>query len=562
MNSTAILQRLFILQYDYTDPIKRNRAQLLLYILGIGTALGIIALLQITVLPLISGTTVGLTDYINAVPFLTNLLMVYLIQTGRFTLASVLVVGVATMIAVVVSLLMPVSTTPLFNIYLLPLALAVLVFDRWQFNITASIVLVIIIATGMINHGGLSGLLESSSGTGLLLHLVIASVLSISSGGLNDIAKVNQEAIQKYDDISQYAANMPMVSENHVLGRMLDLVRRDMNYAFAQVFLADQHGQINRRFRTGLNLPEGGVFSDVRLVDASALVESLRSNIPVLVSTQDNTARWEHFLPATQFGLILPIQIGEQIIGVLDIQKTDLPFSSVEVKTLQRLIQHTATFTIYSRALDDFRVTVDNLRQSVTSLQGQLREYKQAEGDVVGATWMSYLDKRNQDTLGYDLKPNGITLASDLPEDVAATMKGGEIDVRIENDRRIVRAPILVRSEVLGALVFDMPQERGFGPRQVDFMQSVTARLALALENRRLFEESRSQAQREQKANEVTSLLLGATDVNEVLKLAADSFNTALGAVATRIHVDRQALEFEPATPSTPRLLNDGDQTS
>lgn len=562
MNSIAFLQQIFALHFDYKDPIDRIRAQLLLMVLAGGSFLATISFLQAVVLPFISNTPAPQFAYLGALPIVSNLLGVYLVQTGRLNSAGILVVGGAFIVVVLVSLTMPLTSTPLFIIFLVPLALATLVFDRWQFNVTGTAVLIVMVITGIINTGNLTSLLDGNTGSGFLIHVLIASILSIASGRLSELAKTNQQAIDQYNRISQYAATMPMVSENQVLGRMLDLVRNDLNYAFAQIFIADQRGQINRRFRTGLNLPEGGVYSDVRVADTSALIESLRANIPVTVSTQDSASRWEHFLPATQYGLILPIQIGDQVIGVLDVQKTDLPFTLTEINTLQNLIQHAATFTIYSRALDDFRSTVDNLRQSVASLQSQLRDFKQTEGDVIGATWMNYLDNRNRDTLGYDLKPEGIVLAADLPADVAAALQQDEIDIRTENDVRVVRAPIHVRGEVLGALVFTIPKDQGFGPRQVDFTQSVTARLSLALENKRLFEESRSQATREQKANEIASLLLGATDVDDVLKIAAESFNTALGAVATRIQVNQHALELDLTPASESPLLHDGDKTS
>jgi GAF domain-containing protein len=562
MNSTAILQRLFTLQFNYKDPIERQRAQLLLYILAGGTFIGILFFIQAFVIPIISAVDAPPDSYLGALPVLGNLFTIYLIQTGRLNIASVLSVTTVAIITIVVSLTLSISSTPLFISYLVPMALAVLVFDRWQFNLTAILMLIVVILTGVIDKGSFNELFTGSTGSAILIFVIINFILSVSSDGLNELAKTNQRAIDQYDKVSMYSANMPMVSENQVLGRMLDLVRNELSYAFAQIFLADQRGQITRRFRTGLNLPDGGVYSDIRLADASALVDALRSNMPVTVSTQDSTIRWEHFLPATQYGLILPIQIGEQVIGVLDVQKTDTPFTAIEITTLQHLIKHTATFTIYSRALDDFRSTVDNLRQSVTSLQSQLREYKQTEGDIIGATWMNYLDKRNRDTLGYDIRPEGITLAADLPADIAEALKQDEVDIRIENDVRVVRAPIHIRGEVLGALVFNVPKDRGFGPRQIDFTQSMTARLALALENKRLFEESRSQATREQKANEITSMLLGATDVEDVLKIAVESFNTALGAVATRIQVDQQALELELTQSSESPLLNDGDKVS
>jgi GAF domain-containing protein len=74
---------------------------------------------------------------------------------------------------------------------------------------------------------------------------------------------------------------------------------------------------------------------------------------------------------------------------------------------------------------------------------------------------------------------------------------------------------------------------------------TVAERLALALENTRLFEQSQSQALRERKASEVATALIGATDVRVVLNMAAEQFKDALGAVNTRIYIQPETL-MEP----------------
>src|SRR5690606_8761835 len=72
---------------------------------------------------------------------------------------------------------------------------------------------------------------------------------------------------------------------------------------------------------------------------------------------------------------------------------------------------------------------------------------------------------------------------------------------------------------------------------------AVANRLAAALETARLVEQTRSQAERERKAGEISGLLLGQQDVHAVLETAAQSFNDALGAVYTRIYLEPEALQ-------------------
>jgi hypothetical protein len=47
---------------------------------------------------------------------------------------------------------------------------------------------------------------------------------------------------------------------------------------------------------------------------------------------------------------------------------------------------------------------------------------------------------------------------------------------------------------------------------------------------------------RERRANEATNLLISATNVEAVMNVAAASFNEALGAIHTRIHLQPSAM--------------------
>ena len=92
---------------------------------------------------------------------------------------------------------------------------------------------------------------------------------------------------------------------------------------------------------------------------------------------------------------------------------------------------------------------------------------------------------------------------------------------------------------------FAVPSDQPLSQRQIEVATTVAERLALALENTRLFEQSQSQALRERKASEVATALIGATDVRVVLNMAAEQFKDALGAVNTRIYIQPETL-MEP----------------
>jgi GAF domain-containing protein len=116
-------------------------------------------------------------------------------------------------------------------------------------------------------------------------------------------------------------------------------------------------------------------------------------------------------------------------------------------------------------------------------------------------------------------------------------MHRGDLQLILEDDVQIVSVPILLHNEVFGAMSFRVSLARALTERQLDTVRAIARRLALALENRRLFEQSQAQVIRERKANEMANALLSATEVQSVLRLAVENFNEALGAINTEIAV-------------------------
>jgi GAF domain-containing protein len=125
--------------------------------------------------------------------------------------------------------------------------------------------------------------------------------------------------------------------------------------------------------------------------------------------------------------------------------------------------------------------------------------------------------------------------ASDLPPAVRMTLERGDVFIERVNNRQVISAPIVYRTQMLGAMTFEVATDRSLGESELELVRTVSNRLGIALENNRLFEQSQAQVQRERKASDVGGLLLTATDIEQVLALAAETFNEALGATHTRV---------------------------
>jgi GAF domain-containing protein len=132
--------------------------------------------------------------------------------------------------------------------------------------------------------------------------------------------------------------------------------------------------------------------------------------------------------------------------------------------------------------------------------------------------------------------------ASDLPPSLRAVLETGAHQVRQEGDVKVVSVPINLRGQLLGAMSFSIAKDRVLSEKQIETAKIVAERLALALENRQLFEQTQAQAERERKASEAAGSFITSTDVESVMNVAVRSFNEALGAIHTRIHLQPSAV--------------------
>ncbi|RPI97988.1 MAG: GAF domain-containing protein [Chloroflexi bacterium] len=117
------------------------------------------------------------------------------------------------------------------------------------------------------------------------------------------------------------------------------------------------------------------------------------------------------------------------------------------------------------------------------------------------------------------------------------TMEDGQSRLEQHGETSVLCVPIQLRGQTLGAVEFRRPGATGWSSAALELAQVVAERLALSLENARLFEQAQTTAQREQLVSQITSQLQTATDLQSLLTLAAARFQDALGATQTNVRL-------------------------
>jgi GAF domain-containing protein len=100
-----------------------------------------------------------------------------------------------------------------------------------------------------------------------------------------------------------------------------------------------------------------------------------------------------------------------------------------------------------------------------------------------------------------------------------------------------IAIPINIGGQTIGTVEWEVPAQE-FDENVLDMAQELAKRLAISLENARLFQESRRAAERERMVNTIAARLSAQTNVHEILQTAVREVGQALRTpqVSIRLH--------------------------
>lgn len=527
--------------HHYPHPVDRQRARLLLYFLWVlfftGAAalfLVVPAFLRQQSLRVASAGIIGLTIVIP--------ILMVAVQRGYLRLASWLLVLI----------LLAASLLPSLNgiqdirsiIIMLPLVIAGMLLN-WQ-----GILITLLIAIGITLVGWSNSFdrLPPTSANALIIDGLVLLITVIISGlfllifntRLTLLPPRFAEELQQlrlFAGLNLFARDTD--TEASLSNRVVDMLCGAGGYAFARVFLLDESGtKIDQIFAGSGLVPVG---QPTELEVDSAMRDVILTRQITLVDSSQAAPRRAHLLPGSAAGLLLPLTHEGTFIGILDVQTVrSAGFSAGEQTSLAMLAERLSHALSHWRYIAFQTQTLQDQQATIQRQRDRLQQLERADQQAVINAWSAYLEQRGQRIFGYDVDETTLEPrpASDMPVVLQQTLAQGEIVVEQSDEQQVIGVPITLRGQVVGGISFALPKNRPVTQRQKEMIVSVVQRLALALDNKRLFEQSQTQAQRESKANEIARLLLTSTDVETVLQLAASTFNETLGAVQTRIYLN------------------------
>jgi GAF domain-containing protein len=538
---------LFTPRKPYTDPLMAQRARGLLIFIAISLVITAIVAGVILVGSQaieVENDRVDVEQFATiATPFLL-ILGFWLVREGYYQVAAIGLVVLA-LIAVSQIATGDLQTSSVITL-ILPMVSAGMLLG-WRSTLLTLAAVLIMIARPTLFAPSLTTNYEDFLLIGLVLS-ILGFLLVVFGSNIQGVAARSLKELRSLRDMIATTLGHRDVRDEMELARdVIDLIRDQLGFPFARLFMVES-GEVTQRIQTGLNRKQMTSDTDFDLSVSSAIYEAVRRKQVVALNLQSSDALRQHLLQGTRGALAVPINYDNEVIAVLDIQSEDIEvFETSDVNVIRFVAQQLGTSLGQSHRLSALR---NELNAQELTMQRQLEKllnYERRERQATTQAWVNYLKQRGMDYMGFDMNSNEEpNPAYTLTDDMQPAIQTGDISLRIEGEQQILSVPIILRGYTLGAMSFRVPEgNQTIGPRQQELIRSVVQRLGLALENKRLFEQSQAQAQRESKANEVGNLLLTSTDIETVLRLAADSFNQAMGSVQTQIRLRPESKEHQ-----------------
>ncbi|MCU0480608.1 MAG: GAF domain-containing protein [Anaerolineae bacterium] len=372
--------------------------------------------------------------------------------------------------------------------------------------------------------------------------------------------QVRVRDLQATQEVSRFAATQR--EPQALMDKVVDLISHSFpNIYHAQIFLIDDAGIFailrastgeagrnllarGHRLQVGSQSVIGRCTDEARVVIARDTLES-------------DVHRKNEFLLETRAELAIPLKVGDKIIGALDVQsKFRDSFNEEQVNILQTMA-------------DQIAIAIENTRLYQESLR-RLEELTISNRVATRATWVEYMNYRREATLssqfsiGTPVKSNQTLRESVLTQGIAI------IGQKTDYNTIPFAVPIQLRGQTLGAVEWEFPAS-DFSQEKVQLAMELVGRLALSLDNARLFEESQRAIERERLVNDIAAKLTTQTEIDAILQTAVREVGQALRVpmVSINLALTKAAGETSEIAPirrtvtsKLPQILLDDDDSS
>jgi len=234
-------------------------------------------------------------------------------------------------------------------------------------------------------------------------------------------------------------------------------------------------------------------------------------------------------LPETKSEMALPLKVGDNTIGALDVQSIESnAFSNEDIE-------------LFSTLADQVAIAINN-NQLFEETTRALSESERVHRQYLNQEWTRQSTEGNVTSIRYTNDSLEV-FSEDLPEvkmvlETARPVFKSQKDTLVEDRyNSTLTVPILLYGESIGVIHLQESAEKPFTWSQNDLLtvQEVANQVSQSVENARLFEDTIRRADRERKVLEITSKIRSTNDPQQMLQITLEELKRSLGASKAQI---------------------------
>ncbi len=407
--------------------------------------------------------------------------------------------------------------------------------------------------------------------------VVLAQTIANQAAAAMERARLFEETRHRADQLTVLNRIANAINRARNLDELLEVVYREITEAVATdaFFIAlyeSATNEINYRIRIDEGIREP---PERRTLSGGLTGETIKSRRPLLI--HDWEREKDHFpVPQRVWGtmkwprawLSVPMMIDEQVIGVISLQ-TYYPnaFGKEEERLLMTIADQVAVVIQRARLLEEAQrraLEQETINEITRALNASLSIHTSfpvvAEGlrvltgcedarlvllDETSKTWsiqvlgdakLALEEPATQPVAetaaAQDILTGRVHLIGDLAD---ATIYPAERELYQAGYRSQISLPLVIGERVIGALRLVSRQAGAFSVRQLPALQQISASVAIAIENARLFEAEQARRAELSALYDLSRRLADATDFDVILNLVAQHAVESLHVTFARI---------------------------